>query len=43
MNWEAISAVGEIFGAAAVVATLVYLASQIRAQSRANEIENFNG
>ncbi len=43
MNWEAIGAIGEIIGAAAVVATLVYLARQIRAQSKANEIENFNG
>jgi len=30
MNWEAIGAMGEIVGAAAVVATLGYLAVQIR-------------
>ncbi len=30
MNWEAIGAVGEIVGALAVIATLVYLAVQIR-------------
>jgi hypothetical protein len=30
VNWEAIGAVGEIFGALAVVITLVYLARQIR-------------
>lgn len=30
MNWEAIGAVGEIVGAVAVVATLTYLAIQIR-------------
>ena len=30
MNWDAIGAVGEILGAAAVVATLVYLAIQVR-------------
>ena len=30
MNWEAIGAVGEILGAAAVVATLAYLAIQVR-------------
>jgi hypothetical protein len=30
VNWEAIGAVGEILGAAAVVATLVYLALQVR-------------
>ena len=33
MNWEAIGAVGEILGAISVVATLGYLATQIR-QSR---------
>jgi len=30
MNWEAVGAIGEIFGAVAVLATLVYLAKQIR-------------
>jgi hypothetical protein len=30
MNWDAIGAIGEIVGAAAVVATLFYLARQIR-------------
>ena len=30
MNWEAIGAIGEILGAAAVFVTLVYLAMQIR-------------
>jgi hypothetical protein len=35
MNWEAIGAVGEVLGAAAVVATLGYLAVQIRQNSRA--------
>ena len=30
MNWEAIGAVGEILGALAVVATLIYLSVQIR-------------
>ena len=33
MNWEAIGAVGEIIGAFAVLATLIYLAMQVR-QSR---------
>ena len=33
MNWEAIGAVGEILGAIAVVATLFYLASQVRQQT----------
>jgi hypothetical protein len=35
MNWEAIGALGEITGAAAVVITLVYLAAQVRAGNRA--------
>ena len=30
MNWEAIGAIGEVLGAAAVVVTLGYLAVQIR-------------
>ena len=30
MNWDAIGAVGETIGAIAVIATLIYLASQIR-------------
>ena len=30
MNWEAIGAIGELIGAVAVVATLIYLAIQIR-------------
>jgi hypothetical protein len=34
MNWEALGAVGEIVGAVAVVVTLVYLALQIRQNSR---------
>ena len=34
MNWEAIGAVGEILGAAGVIATLAYLAVQIRQNTR---------
>lgn len=30
MNWEAIGAVGEVIGAVAVVASLIYLAGQVR-------------
>jgi hypothetical protein len=30
MDWEAIGAIGEVIGAAAVVVTLVYLAVQVR-------------
>ena len=35
MNWDAIGAVGEIIGAGAVIATLIYLARQIRDSARA--------
>jgi len=34
VNWEAIGAVGEIIGAAAVVVTLVYVAVQVRLNTR---------
>lgn len=34
MNWEAIGAIADIVGAAAVLATLIYLALQIRQNSR---------
>jgi len=34
MNWEAIGAIGEIIGAIAVVASLIYLSVQIRHNSR---------
>ena len=36
LNWDAIGAVGEILGAAAVVATLMYLARQMRQETRAD-------
>ena len=41
MNWDAISAVGEIIGALAVVVTLIYLSRQIRQANRQGEIEAF--
>jgi len=34
MNWEAISTIAEIVGAAAVVVSLIYLATQIRQNNR---------
>ena len=34
MNWEAIGAVGEIVGAVGVLASLIYLATQIRTNSK---------
>ena len=36
MNWEAIGAIGEVIGAAAVVITLGYLAVQIRQSNQTN-------
>ncbi len=35
MNWEAIGAIGEILGAIAVIATLAYLAIQVRQNAQA--------
>lgn len=35
MNWDAIGAIGEMIGAAAVVASLLYLALQTRANAKA--------
>ncbi len=40
MNWDAAGAVGEIVGAGAVVATLVFLAIQIREGQRAQRESN---
>ena len=37
MNWEAISAIGEIVGAIAVVVTLVYLTVQVRSATAATQ------
>ena len=38
MDWDAIGAIGEIVGAVAVVASLVYLATQIRTQIRESRL-----
>ena len=35
MNWEAVGAIGEVVGAVAVIATLLYLAIQIRQNTKA--------
>jgi hypothetical protein len=40
MNWEAIGAIGEIVGAAAVIITLIYLASQVRYAKNATLDQN---
>ena len=34
MNWDALGALGELVGAAAVVATLIYLSVQLRQNTR---------
>jgi len=36
MNWDAIGAIGELIGAGAVIATLIYLAQQIKDGARAS-------
>jgi hypothetical protein len=38
MNWEAIGAIGEVVGASAVFVSLLYLALQIRASRRSEQI-----
>ncbi len=40
MNWERIGAIGEIVGAIAFVATLLYLSAQIRQANRATRSES---
>ena len=42
MNWEAIAAVGELAGAAGVIATLLYLSVQIRQNTRATRAATLN-
>lgn len=38
MNWDALGAIGEVLGAAAVVATLLYVSREIRQNSRSLEM-----
>ena len=38
MDWEAISAIGQIVGALAVVISLIYLASEVRRNARAQQL-----
>jgi cyanate lyase len=40
MNWEAIGAIAETIGAAGVIASLLYLALQVRASTRASAVES---
>jgi hypothetical protein len=39
MNWEAVGAVAEGIGAAGVIASLLYLAMQVRASARASAVD----
>ena len=41
MNWDADGAIGKIIGAAAVVLTLFYLATQVRQNNRQEQLESF--
>jgi hypothetical protein len=38
VNWEAISAIGQIVGAFAVVISLIYLAREIRSNARSARV-----
>lgn len=38
MNWEAISAIGQVVGAIAVVVSLIYLAHEVRSNARATRL-----
>ena len=40
MNWEAISAIGQIVGAIGVVVSLIYVATEVRNSARASEIQS---
>lgn len=41
MNWEAIGAIGEILAAGGVIATLVYLAAQVRNSAQVSKAQTF--
>ncbi len=41
MNWEAVGAVGEILGTIAVLVTLLYLATQMRQNTRAMQVATY--
>ena len=42
MNWDAIGAIGEIVGAFAVVLSLVYLGTQVRAQNKESRLASIH-
>jgi hypothetical protein len=39
LNWDALTAVAELVGAAGVIASLLYLAAQVRGSNRASAVE----
>ena len=41
MNWDAIGAIGEVIGGGAVIITLIYLAAQVRDNTRVSESEAY--
>ena len=41
MNWEAIGAIGETAGAVGVIVTLIYLAIQVRQNTRSSRLASF--
>ena len=41
MNWDAIGAIGELFGGIIVVASVVYLAAQIRLHIKTSQDEAY--
>ena len=40
VKWEAVSAIGQVVGAAAVVISLIYLAHEVRSTARATRLES---
>jgi hypothetical protein len=42
VNWEAISAIGQIVGGLAVVVSLIYLAREIRSNARSARIASLH-
>jgi len=43
MNWDAVGAIGEMTGALAVVTSVIYLAFQVRANTRASMVDVVEG
>ena len=41
MNWEAIATIAEIVGAVGVIASLIYLAAQIRQSTKVSRAETW--